>query len=225
MKYNLILLCLHRSDLDQYWICCFSSGYRKKHQWIQHIWDSVFFSPSNYFWGFSKKIFWSFWVKTWGYIDFIWYFLGFKLSWSPVLSLRWGSIRVLVLWLAELVQLFVWMPQDYPQAAVPHPACRAAAESGGGWQLDRRSVGMSDFWHKMGCCVVAKPPPVRYANRHTHTHIPDYGQYEDIGVKRPHLGTPLPMWYRGTIPPAYHTHMLMFPSLQSRLHFWKFIWT
>ncbi|XP_029370823.1 CDC42 small effector protein 1 [Echeneis naucrates] len=50
------------------------------------------------------------------------------------------------------------MPQDYPQAAVPHPACRAAADSGS-WQLDRRSVGMSDFWHKMGCCVVAKPPP------------------------------------------------------------------
>ncbi|XP_029022030.1 CDC42 small effector protein 1 [Betta splendens] len=45
------------------------------------------------------------------------------------------------------------MPQDYPQAAVSHPACRAAAESGG------RQLGMSDFWHKMGCCVVAKPPP------------------------------------------------------------------
>ncbi|KAF1382119.1 hypothetical protein PFLUV_G00161140 [Perca fluviatilis] len=41
------------------------------------------------------------------------------------------------------------MPQDYPQAAVPPPACRAAVERG----------GMSDFWHKMGCCVVAKPPP------------------------------------------------------------------
>ncbi|XP_068565482.1 CDC42 small effector protein 1 [Cebidichthys violaceus] len=50
------------------------------------------------------------------------------------------------------------MPQDYPQAAVPTPACRAAAESGGR-PLDRQSVGMSDFWHKMGCCVVAKPPP------------------------------------------------------------------
>ncbi|XP_034401620.1 CDC42 small effector protein 1 isoform X2 [Cyclopterus lumpus] len=50
------------------------------------------------------------------------------------------------------------MPQDYPQAAAPPPACRAAAESGGR-TLDRRSVGMSDFWHKMGCCVVAKPPP------------------------------------------------------------------
>ncbi|KAI3358265.1 hypothetical protein L3Q82_003263 [Scortum barcoo] len=48
--------------------------------------------------------------------------------------------------------------QDYPQAAVPSSACRAAAESGGRL-LDRRSVGMSDFWHKMGCCVVAKPPP------------------------------------------------------------------
>uniref|UniRef100_A0A3P8WVD4 Uncharacterized protein n=1 Tax=Cynoglossus semilaevis TaxID=244447 RepID=A0A3P8WVD4_CYNSE len=21
---------------------------------------------------------------------------------------------------------------------------------------------MSDFWHKMGCCVVAKPPPVSW---------------------------------------------------------------
>ncbi|KAK2830950.1 hypothetical protein Q5P01_018881 [Channa striata] len=50
------------------------------------------------------------------------------------------------------------MPQDYPQAAVPRPACRAAAESGG-LQLERRHVIMSDFWHKMGCCVVAKPPP------------------------------------------------------------------
>ncbi|XP_045914868.1 CDC42 small effector protein 1 [Micropterus dolomieu] len=50
------------------------------------------------------------------------------------------------------------MPQDYPQAAVPPPACRAAAESGSR-PLDTRSVGMSDFWHKMGCCVVAKPPP------------------------------------------------------------------
>ncbi|XP_035537747.1 CDC42 small effector protein 1 [Morone saxatilis] len=50
------------------------------------------------------------------------------------------------------------MPQDYPQAAVPPPAHRAAAESGGRL-LDRRGVGMSDFWHKMGCCVVAKPPP------------------------------------------------------------------
>ncbi len=58
------------------------------------------------------------------------------------------------------------MPQDYPQAAVPPPACRAAAESDG-QPLDRRSVGMSDFWHKMGCCVVAKPPPVR----HTHTFV------------------------------------------------------
>ncbi|KAG8004795.1 hypothetical protein GBF38_010590 [Nibea albiflora] len=51
------------------------------------------------------------------------------------------------------------MPQDYPQAVVPPPACRAAAESGV-LPLDRRRVGMSEFWHKMGCCVVAKPPPV-----------------------------------------------------------------
>lgn len=50
------------------------------------------------------------------------------------------------------------MPQDYPQAAVLSPACRAAAESDSR-VLDRRSIGMSDFWHKMGCCVVAKPPP------------------------------------------------------------------
>ncbi|KAL6100281.1 cdc42se1 [Pungitius sinensis] len=47
------------------------------------------------------------------------------------------------------------MPQDYPLVAVPPPACRAAAESGG-WP---QSGSMSDFWHKMGCCVVAKPPP------------------------------------------------------------------
>ncbi|XP_005805535.1 CDC42 small effector protein 1 [Xiphophorus maculatus] len=50
------------------------------------------------------------------------------------------------------------MPQDYPQTAVPTRACRAAAESNG-QPLDRQTVGMSDFWHKMGCCVVAKPPP------------------------------------------------------------------
>ncbi|CAG5887718.1 unnamed protein product [Menidia menidia] len=50
------------------------------------------------------------------------------------------------------------MPQDYPQAAAHPPACRAAVESNSR-PLDRRSVGMSDFWHKMGCCVVAKPPP------------------------------------------------------------------
>ncbi|MED6250984.1 hypothetical protein ATANTOWER_018172 [Ataeniobius toweri] len=50
------------------------------------------------------------------------------------------------------------MPQDYPQAAVPSRACRAAAEING-QPLDRQTIGMSDFWHKMGCCVVAKPPP------------------------------------------------------------------
>ncbi|XP_037549225.1 CDC42 small effector protein 1 [Nematolebias whitei] len=50
------------------------------------------------------------------------------------------------------------MPHDYPEAAVPPPACRAAAEINGR-PLDRQSIGMSDFWHKMGCCVVAKPPP------------------------------------------------------------------
>lgn len=56
------------------------------------------------------------------------------------------------------------MPHDYPQAALPPPACRAAAESGGR-PLDTRSVGMSDFWHKMGCCVVAKPPPKKKRRR------------------------------------------------------------
>ena len=68
-----------------------------------------------------------------------------------------GSLR------AAAGALPVWMPQDYPQAAVPPSVCRAAAESDGR-ALDRRSVGMSDFWHKMGCCVVAKPPPVRTAH-------------------------------------------------------------
>ncbi|XP_054620684.1 CDC42 small effector protein 1 [Dunckerocampus dactyliophorus] len=45
------------------------------------------------------------------------------------------------------------MPQEHTcsQTAVVSPACRAAAE--------RQRVGMSDFWHKMGCCVVAKAPP------------------------------------------------------------------
>ncbi|XP_029919579.1 CDC42 small effector protein 1 [Myripristis murdjan] len=52
------------------------------------------------------------------------------------------------------------MPQDFPPvsaAALPSPACRAAAESSRA--LERRRLGMSEFWHKMGCCVVAKPPP------------------------------------------------------------------
>ncbi|XP_074469180.1 CDC42 small effector protein 1 [Sebastes fasciatus] len=62
------------------------------------------------------------------------------------------------------------MPQDYPSAALPPPACRAAAESGG-QPLDRRSVGMSDFWHKMGCCVVAKPPPKKKRRRIDRTMI------------------------------------------------------
>ncbi|XP_075931718.1 CDC42 small effector protein 1 [Anarhichas minor] len=62
------------------------------------------------------------------------------------------------------------MPQDYPQAAVPPPACRAAAESGGR-PLDRQSVSMSDFWHKMGCCVVAKPPPKKKRRRIDRTTI------------------------------------------------------
>lgn len=50
------------------------------------------------------------------------------------------------------------MPQDYPQAAVPPPACRAAAVRSSR-PADRRGVAMSDFWHKMGCCVVAKAAP------------------------------------------------------------------
>lgn len=62
------------------------------------------------------------------------------------------------------------MPQDYPQAAVPPSVCRAAAETDGR-ALDRRGVGMSDFWHKMGCCVVAKPPPVRTADMKHYTDL------------------------------------------------------
>ncbi|XP_059206625.1 CDC42 small effector protein 1 [Centropristis striata] len=50
------------------------------------------------------------------------------------------------------------MPVGVP-AAVPPPACRAAAERGGRSLDRRRGVAMSDFWHKMGCCLVAKPPP------------------------------------------------------------------
>ncbi|KAM7384925.1 hypothetical protein PAMA_012015 [Pampus argenteus] len=56
------------------------------------------------------------------------------------------------------------MPQDYPQAAVPPSACRAAAESSSR-SLETGNVGMSDFWHKMGCCVVAKPPPKKKRRR------------------------------------------------------------
>lgn len=61
------------------------------------------------------------------------------------------------------------MPQDYPRAAVPAPACREAAETGR--TLDTRSVNMSDFWHKMGCCVVAKPPPKKTRRRIDRTMI------------------------------------------------------
>ncbi|XP_072227245.1 CDC42 small effector protein 1 [Leuresthes tenuis] len=62
------------------------------------------------------------------------------------------------------------MPQDYPQAAVLPPACRAAAETNSR-PLDGRSVGMSDFWHKMGCCVVAKPPPKKKRRKIDRTMI------------------------------------------------------
>ncbi|XP_034016065.1 CDC42 small effector protein 1-like [Thalassophryne amazonica] len=51
------------------------------------------------------------------------------------------------------------MPQNYPQGAVPAPTCRVTATEERGWAVERRCVGMSDFWHKMGCCVAAKPPP------------------------------------------------------------------
>ena len=54
------------------------------------------------------------------------------------------------------------MPQDQPRAQGQRGSCRAVTESRG---LD--GPGMSHFWHKMGCCVVAKPPPVR----HTHTQM------------------------------------------------------
>ncbi|XP_013997119.1 CDC42 small effector protein 1 [Salmo salar] len=55
----------------------------------------------------------------------------------------------------------IWMHQDYPKIErhrgyLSSPACKAATESRA---LNRRSPGMSEFWHKMGCCVVAKPPP------------------------------------------------------------------
>ncbi|XP_062265917.1 CDC42 small effector protein 1 [Platichthys flesus] len=53
------------------------------------------------------------------------------------------------------------MPQDYHQAAALHPACRAAAESS----------SMSDFWHKMGCCVVAKPTPKKKRRKIDRTMI------------------------------------------------------
>ncbi|XP_068603059.1 CDC42 small effector protein 1 [Brachionichthys hirsutus] len=57
------------------------------------------------------------------------------------------------------------MPQDYPPPAVPPLACRAAAETGS------RNVGMSDFWHKMGCCVAAKPPPKKKRRKIDRTMI------------------------------------------------------
>ncbi|XP_034456469.1 CDC42 small effector protein 1 [Hippoglossus hippoglossus] len=62
------------------------------------------------------------------------------------------------------------MPQDYRQAAALHPACRAAAESSS-WQLERQSISMSDFWHKMGCCVVAKPTPKKKRRKIDRTMI------------------------------------------------------
>ncbi|KAM9419609.1 CDC42 small effector protein 1-like isoform 1-T1 [Salvelinus alpinus] len=58
----------------------------------------------------------------------------------------------------------IWMHQDYPKIEghrgyLSSPACRAATESRALNRQNRRSPGMSEFWHKMGCCVVAKPPP------------------------------------------------------------------
>ncbi|KAJ8000176.1 hypothetical protein DPEC_G00202120 [Dallia pectoralis] len=58
----------------------------------------------------------------------------------------------------------VWMHQEYPKIEghrghPSSPSCRAATESRVVHRQNRQSPGMSDFWHKMGCCVVAKPPP------------------------------------------------------------------
>ncbi|TWW65933.1 CDC42 small effector protein 1 [Takifugu flavidus] len=57
----------------------------------------------------------------------------------------------------EIQSILLWMdvlPRvDASGAAVPPPACRAAAQS------DGQNVTMSDFWHKMGCCVATKAPP------------------------------------------------------------------
>uniref|UniRef100_A0A8C6TS55 CDC42 small effector 1 n=1 Tax=Neogobius melanostomus TaxID=47308 RepID=A0A8C6TS55_9GOBI len=50
------------------------------------------------------------------------------------------------------------MPEHYSSqgASLSHSANqRAAAERG----------DMSDFWHKMSCCVIAKPPPKRKRRR------------------------------------------------------------
>ncbi|XP_038822648.1 CDC42 small effector protein 1-like [Salvelinus namaycush] len=58
----------------------------------------------------------------------------------------------------------IWMHQDYPKIEghrgyLSSPACRAATENRALNRQNRQSPGMSEFWHKMGCCVVAKPPP------------------------------------------------------------------
>ncbi|KAM6973670.1 CDC42 small effector protein 1 [Aplochiton taeniatus] len=70
------------------------------------------------------------------------------------------------------------MPHQRPQSAaaarvgvVPLPSSRAETESGCR-ALDRRGrPGMSEFWHKMGCCVVAKPPPKRKRRKIDRTMI------------------------------------------------------
>ncbi|XP_072316005.1 CDC42 small effector protein 1 [Eucyclogobius newberryi] len=50
------------------------------------------------------------------------------------------------------------MPESYTSQGAPlSPSAnqRAASERG----------DMSDFWHKMSCCVIAKPPPKRKRRR------------------------------------------------------------
>ncbi|KAJ8339632.1 hypothetical protein SKAU_G00342650 [Synaphobranchus kaupii] len=49
-----------------------------------------------------------------------------------------------------------------PSPAVSYTGCRAARESR---ERNRPTPGMSQFWHKIGCCVAAKPPPKRKRRR------------------------------------------------------------
>ncbi|XP_062342600.1 CDC42 small effector protein 1-like [Osmerus eperlanus] len=60
------------------------------------------------------------------------------------------------------------MPQDQPRVQGQRGSCRAVTESRG---LDGSGPGMSHFWHKMGCCVVAKPPPKRKRRKIDRTMI------------------------------------------------------
>ncbi|KAJ8290093.1 hypothetical protein GJAV_G00008630 [Gymnothorax javanicus] len=70
-----------------------------------------------------------------------------EMSWRPDLQLYRGPAEAAT---SAIEEKTAPLPSDTASAA-----CRVAKEGPG---LNRRTPGMSEFWHKMSCCVVAKPP-------------------------------------------------------------------